>query len=124
MYPLGLMITPEPRLCSRRSRGMLKRPSPSSPKNWRKKGSICPPENWFGVRTTLDEEMLTTAGTTDFTTGAKPILLGPWFGSASFNDAGGFPANNFWLARATLNPAAPSATASPSARTLGFDHTL
>src|SRR6516225_7056576 len=88
MYPSGLTITPEPKLRSRRSRGILNRPSELSPKNCWKKGSIIGPDNWLGVRTTLDDEMFTTVGKTAFTTGAKLSLLGPSLESASFIEAG------------------------------------
>jgi hypothetical protein len=47
------------------------------------------PEKLVGVLTTSVVEMFTTSGSTFFTTGAKPLLLGPSSGFASFREAGG-----------------------------------
>ena len=40
--------------------------------------------------------MLTTVGTTAFTTGAKPVRLGVTFGSVNLKVAGGFACEPFW----------------------------
>src|SRR5579863_9415784 len=66
-------MTPDPRAFSRRSFGTLKFRK-SSPKNWRKSGSMpCGPRmELMSDLTTFDEEMLTTAGNTRLTTLAYP----------------------------------------------------
>src|SRR5271163_291445 len=64
--------------------------------------------------------MLTTSGSTDFTTGAKPVLLGPSFGSANFNDACILLGIKFWLARANPKPAMPKAKSAANVITWGF----
>jgi hypothetical protein len=73
-----------------------------------------------GVRTTLDDEMLTTSGNTDFTMGAKPVLLGPSFGSANFNDACILLGSKFWLARANPKPAKPKTKSIANVAACGF----
>jgi hypothetical protein len=68
-------------------------------------------------------DIFTTSGKTDFTTGAKPALLGPSFGSANFSEACTLPENlenNVWLARATPNPAAPTRKIIANAVVFGF----
>src|SRR5258708_30881561 len=68
MQPSGLTITPEPRLFSRRFLGIWRKKS--SPKNWRKNGSVCRPR--VSCLMTLEEEIFTTAGTTRLTTAEYP----------------------------------------------------
>ena len=48
------------------------------------------------VFTTLDDLMLTTVGTTTFTTGAKPVRLGPSLRSANFRVAAPLACALFW----------------------------
>src|ERR1035437_6285935 len=78
---------------------------------------VCPPRP-VCVFTTLEEEMVTTAGNTFFTTGAKPVRLGPSFASAKWNDAGGLA----FKARSTPampRPPRPSARDTASTAALG-----
>src|ERR1039458_7495406 len=61
--------------------------------------------------------MLTTAGKTFLTTGAKPVRLGPSLASASFNVAGGF---SLQARLAAARPRPPSPNARATARTAVF----
>ena len=68
----------------------------------------------------MDVEIFTTSGNTDFTTGAKPVLLGPSAGSAIFMEICTPGVKNFWLARATPQPAIPSKRIIAPARIFDF----
>jgi hypothetical protein len=57
-------------------------------------------------------------------TGAKPVLLGPSAGSASFKEICTPGVKNFWLARATPHPANPRKRIMAAARILDFPPNL
>src|ERR1022692_3619812 len=96
---------------------MPRRPCESSPKNWRSSSGIWP-GNAVGVLTTLEDEMLTTAGKTFLTTGANPVRLGPSLASASFTVAGGL---SFPAPLPAARPSPPRLNCRAPAKTAAFE---